>query len=511
VLHVFYLRKKLLASTGGHTFDCVKPCHNGICTQRVSSQARNVYTVRFNFQSLINTGRRFHEDATQECWLLQQWKEALTILRGAECVQELDLDQTRFYSTCSNDPIFNEPSSAILSEAVRSYLGSGFVTKSARGGWALRRYLPFQHQDYPATFWVAMCACVLGDLELLEIYASKLASTVDENSFPKSSENPYMGYWPISLLKAAIQHAKSHLVSRLLRQHSSLISDKRTNSTLLQEAIFANDKEVLKALLEYTPNSPDLLSNALNYSAVLLHPSSYGSETIRMLARHFAPLSAESRAWLIMNSCSVGDVTLLEEFLTTRPLVDHRLFDAGSRISSHVHIAISCGNVDSLSFLLDHGIIKSDRGHLMRYAIEQALTYNQIECYRELYLRFDEPRSALYFRYLGFAANSEDIMADFLRQDRTIILETFGDQKDPPPTPAQRALCNSIKRLRPGNVRLLLLEGAHIFPWQDPADCWEPGDPFEIPWPYFNQNRDAFMRTQAVLDAFELPKLKILV
>lgn len=511
MLHVFYLRRKLLARTARHTFDCVQPCQRGFCNDRVSSQARNVYAVRFNFQSLINTGRHFHEDATRDCWLLQQWKEALTILRGAEFSQELNTDKIRLHSTCSNNPIFNDPSSAILSEAVRSYLGSWFLTKPARGGWALSRHLPYQHQDYPATFWVAQCACVLGNLELLELYANKLASTVDKDAFPKSPPYPYAGYWPVALLKAAIEHRKPQLVTYLLEQHSSIITEEGTNSALLQKAIFANDKEVLKTLLDYTSNSPDLLNNALHYSGILLPPFGCGSETIRMLARHFAPLSAESRAWLIMKSCSVGDVTLLEEFLVTGPLFDRHLFDAGGRIPSHVHFAISCGNVDTLRFLLDHGVIESDHGQPMRYAIKQALNFNQIDCYRELYLRFDEPRSALYFRYLGSAANSEDIMADFLRRDRTIILESFGDQRDSPPTPGERALWNSIQRLRPGNTQFLLHKGVHIFPWQYPEDSYQSADPFEITWPYFNQNREAFMRTQAVLDAFDLPKLRILV
>ena len=508
MLHVFYLRKKLLAHTGGHSFDCVQPCYEGFCNKRVSSQARNVYAVRFNFQSMLNTGRCFSEDATQECWLLQQWKEALTILRGAECFQELSSDRIRFYSTCSKNTIFNDPSSAVLSEAVRSYLGSMFITKPARGGWALD--LSHQYQAYPATFWVALCACVLGEPELLETCVRKLASTLDEEAITQSSSHQPIAQWLIVLFKAAIKHGKTHLVSRMLEQHPSIISEIGTSFLLHAAIFFTNDNEVLKALLEYTPNSPDLLARALRLYTTLLPRSSNGSETIRMLARHFAPLSAESRAWLIMHSSSVGDVKLLEEFSATGPLFDHRIFDAGGRKPSHVHFAISCGNADSLSFLLDHGVTEGNGRGVMMYAIEQALTFNQIECYRELYLRFEEPRSPQYFTYLGSAANSEEIMADFLRKD-SIILEPIGDSKYPQPTVAQRALWNSIQRLRPGNTQFLLHKGVHIFPWQYPKDSYQSADPFEITWPYFNQNREAFMRTQAVLDAFDLPKLRILV
>jgi hypothetical protein len=338
-----------------------------------------------------------------------------------------------------------------------------------------------------------------------------LISIVAKDPFPQSPSDPSVAQWPIALLKAATKHTAPHIVSRMLQQHSSLISEVRTNYAFLQAAIFANNKEVLKALLEETPNSPNLLTNALSRYGTLLPRSSSGSETIRLLARHFTPLSAESRTWLIMHSCSVGDVTLLEEFSNTGPLFDHRIFDAGGRIPTYVHFAISCGNVDSLRFLLDHGFIEKENAQLMSTAIEQALSFNQIKCYRELYQRFDEPRSARYFGFLGLAANSEDVMADFICKDRSVILETFGNQKDPPPTLAQKALWNSIQRLRPGNTQLLLDEGVHVFPWQHPEDYLQSGDPFEIPWPYSNQNRDAFIRTQAVLDAFGLQKLRILV
>lgn len=313
------------------------------------------------------------------------------------------------------------------------------------------------------------------------------------------------------MLKAAITHRQHRLVSHMLGKHSSIISEVRTDYAFLHSAIFVNNNEVLKALLAYTPNSLNLLTDALSRCGTLLPRSSSGSETIRLLARHFTPLSAESRTWLIMHTCSVGDVTLLEDFLGTGPLFDHRIFDAGGRIPTYVHFAISCGNVDSLRFLLDQGVFEGEDGQRVWMAIELALSFNQIDCYREIYQRFDEPQSARFFGFLGLAMNAEGIMADFIRKDRSLIFETFGDQKDPPPTLAQRALWNSIQRLRPGNTQLLLDEGVHIFPWRHIRDCSQSGDPFEIPWPYFNQNRDAFVRTQAVLDAFGLPKLRILV
>ncbi len=328
---------------------------------------------------------------------------------------------------------------------------------------------------------------------------------------PKSASDPSVAQCLAAMLKAAITHRQHRLVSHMLGKHSSIISEVRTDYAFLHSAIFVNNNEVLKALLAYTPNSLNLLTDALSRCGTLLPRSSSGSETIRLLARHFTPLSAESRTWLIMHTCSVGDVTLLEDFLGTGPLFDHRIFDAGGRIPTYVHFAISCGNVDSLRFLLDQGVFEGEDGQRVWMAIELALSFNQIDCYREIYQRFDEPQSARFFGFLGLAMNAEGIMADFIRKDRSLIFETFGDQKDPPPTLAQRALWNSIQRLRPGNTQLLLDEGVHIFPWRHIRDCSQSGDPFEIPWPYFNQNRDAFVRTQAVLDAFGLPKLRILV
>ena len=327
--------------------------------------------MRFTLQSLL-ASRGLPGDTTQAYRLLQQWEEALTTLRGVECVQQLDSEEFRFYSTCSNNPIFNDPSSAILSEAICSYLGPGFLTKPARGGWVL--HLPNRDQAHPPTFWVAQCACVLGVSELLETCVSKLASIFDKDPFTQSPSDPSVAQWLIALLKAAIKHAKPCFVSRMLEKHSSLISEVRTDSAFLQAAIFANNKEVLKALLEYTPNSPNLLTDALSCYGTLLPRSSSGSETIRLLARHFTPLSAESHTWLIMHSCSVGDVTLVEEFADTRPLFDHRIFDAGGRIPTYVHFAISCGNADSLRFLLDHGVIEKENGQLLWMAIEQALS-----------------------------------------------------------------------------------------------------------------------------------------
>ena len=147
----------------------------------------------------------------------------------------------------------------------------------------------------------------------------------------------------------------------------------------------------------------------------------------------------------------------------------------------------------------------------MSAAIEQALSINQADCYRELYARLEEARHSRFFPFLGLAANSEEIMADFIRKDRSIIFDTLEGQKDPPPTLAERALWNSIKRLRSENVRLLLDEGVCYSPWRYTSDCQQSKDPFEIPWPYYDKNRDAFMRTQAVLDAFDLPKLGIIV
>ena len=208
--------------------------------------------------------------------------------------------------------------------------------------------------------WVALCACVLGDLELLETCMSQSSSTIDDDPFSQGPSDPSIARWRIALMKAAIEHAEIRLVSRMLEQHSNMISEVRTNYTRLYAAIFANNKEVLKALIEYTPNSPNLLTDALNRYETLLPRSRSSSEIIRLLARNFTPLSAESGTLLIMHSCSVGDVTLLEEFSSTGPLFDHRTLDAG-RIPTCIHFAIFCGNAHTLRFLLDHEVIEKGK------------------------------------------------------------------------------------------------------------------------------------------------------
>jgi hypothetical protein len=466
--------------------------------------------VRFTFQSFLAT-RNLPGDATLADRLLQKWEEALATLRGVMCARNFDADQVRSYSTCSNNLIFNDPASAILSEALLIYLGAAHLTHPR-----LIADLSKGYQAYPSTFWVALCACVLGDPELLETCMRKLASMGDINTIPQNPSDPSFEQLLVSLLRMAIEHMKPRLVNYILERHSSMISAVRTDFMFLRTAICANDGGVLKALLGHIPNSPDLLTDALKDCGILLPRSRSGSDTIRLLARHFAPLSAESRAWLIMHSCSVGDVRLLEEFSNTGSLFEQCI--RGAREPMYINFAISYGNTDSLRFLLGHGVLKHGSWQQLRMAVEQALGCNQIDCYRELYPHFDDPlsergeaRSAQWFTLLGLAANSEDFMADSICKDEGLILETFGDRKDPRATLAQRALWNSINRLRPENIQLLLNEGVRALPYQNSWNGWSFGSPFEILWPYFNQNRDAFARTQVVLDAFGLPKLSILV
>jgi hypothetical protein len=516
VLHVFYLRKRIATYAEGHSFDCIKPCYHQFCLARASTRLRSshVHRVRFTFQRFLAI-RDLPGDATKAYQLLQRWEEALVTLRGVECFRQLDSNQLSSYSTCSNNPIFNDLSSAILSEALCLYLGAAHLTYPP---WTAK--LPDRYHTYPPTFWVALCACVLGDTELLETCMRKLSSIGDTNDITQSPSDPSVEDLLGPLLEMALRYRESRLLTRILEHHSSMILSVRTDFKFLRVAIAGNNKEVLKALLQHTPNSSNLLTGALSDCGVLLPRSSSGSEIIRLLTQHFAPLSAESRAWLIMHSCSVGDVTLLEDFFNTGSLFEHRISAAPN--PTYMHFAISFGNANSLRFLLSHGVFEPPHGHEMIMAVQQALSFNQMKCYGELYQHFDGPlpersgamwfpRSAMWFPLLGMAENSEDIMTDFISKDKSLILQPFEDPQDARPTLAQRALWNSIERLRPRNIQLLLNEGVCVLPCPDSRDEWSSGDPFEIPWPYFNQNRDAFACAQAVLDAFDLPKLRVLV
>ena len=264
------------------------------CQSVVAFRLKAIYPSRFTFQSLLAT-RNLYGEATHAYQLLEQWETAVTILRGIDNFNQRDPDLVRFYSTCSDNPIFDDIPSAVLSEAVASYLGLSFLTRLIQGNCNTSDL-----QLHSPSFWVALCACVLGDLQLFETYLSKLTLEF-ENFSIRSPLNLLMAKVPVTLLKVAIRFGKSHIVRFLLEQDPSVASKMHTDYETLRAAIFSDNNEVLKALLEYTPNLPVLLTEALGYHGhhSLLTRSSSSSETIRLLTRHFAPLSAESRTWLI--------------------------------------------------------------------------------------------------------------------------------------------------------------------------------------------------------------------
>lgn len=515
MLHVYYLRKRLVA-TPAHSLYCIQPwfCRQGFCNSHVAldRQQKQKYGMRFTFQSLLAIRNLPTSAPTHAHQLLEWWKAALSILRVSDNLKQLDSDQVRLYSSCSDNPIFNDAISAILSEAVSSYLHPESVAIHVWKDW--KCYRTSHYAAHPPTFWVALSACVLGDLPFFATYTSRLTLPVEINSLPRHSESFFQEQLSI-LLEVAIEYSRLRIVRYLLEQHPNIKSDVHSNHALLRAAIFSNNNEVLEAVLEYTPSLPDLLTSALDSRDIMLPRSSSGAETIRLLTRHFSPLSAEARAWLILHSCAVGDITLLEGFSKTQPLFSHLIYDAGGRVPTYANFAIRCGNVDTLCFLLDHGLSSNMIRGPLRFAIEQSLSFNQIHCYRELYQRYDEPRSIRSSHYVTLAENAEELMAEFIyeHEHKDLILECRGDRDDQPlPTPAETALCNAIQRLRPGNIRFLLGAGVRPFPWRHSSEyCMYHDDTFEIRWPYYNQNRDAFLHTQEVLDAFALPKLRIIV
>jgi len=139
-----------------HSLDCINPCLTEFCHILVPSRLKATYIARFNFQSVIAL-RTLPDVAEHVCQLIEQWNAALTILQEAGNLNKLNTCQVRFYSTCSENPIFNNVPSAILSEAIGSYLHPQFPPFLARG-------ISRPYHLHPVAFWLALGACVLEDL-----------------------------------------------------------------------------------------------------------------------------------------------------------------------------------------------------------------------------------------------------------------------------------------------------------------------------------------------------------
>lgn len=514
VLHTFFLRQRLAATVDGHSLDCVNPFIDGkvFCQSHADSRLKKTYAARFNFQSLLAT-KSLPGVAISAQHSLPQWEAALAILRAAVAVGQLNPKNIQFYSTCSENPVFNDIPSAVLSAAVASKWGAHFLSRAEHGSWIARS------QAQPTAFWVALCACVLGDLQLFETHIRELATNV-EGSVTPGLTTLFVKSQPATFLQVAIKHAKLPVVTRLLEQHPNIMAETQKNDPiLLRAAIFSSSNEVLKAVLDYTPDAPGMLIHALWRYRTLLPRSSSGAETIRLLTRHFSPLHPEARYWLIMHSCAVGDVTLLEDFMSTGPLFHEPIDDAAGRIPTCMPFAIRCGNVDCLRFLLDHGAMPNQSLRSLASPTEHALSYNQLECYRELYQRcpghdsdWNSPRSIRFFTTITSAENSEEFIAEFIRKEPFYLIQSGYSNDGLQPTLAQRAFWNAQHRLRPGNLKFLLERGVRPLLWQ-PSTTWQQfsHDPLEIHWPYFNMNREAFLSVQTLLDAFNLPKLRIIV
>lgn len=347
-------------------------------------------------------------------------------------------------------------------------------------------------------FWVALSACVLGDLQLFDTYFSKLTQSVKTSisMYPPELE---------ALLNVAIKQGKPHITRRLLEQYPNAISKTDFGNQCLSAAIFGSDHEVLKVVLQHTPQSSDLLYKALYNNQWAFIPPISGPKTVRILTRHFAPLCAESRSWLILQSCALGDISVLEEFSKTEPLFSHRVEDAGGRLPTYFHVAIRHSNVKVLRFLINHGVFRRSRPTEIISAIEYASSYNQIECCRELFNQVEEARLVAWAHFYGLADNAEGILAHLIHETENKECMFEASTLNSPRkgrTLAQEALRNAIIRLRPGNVQYLLSEGVRLSSWLNDGFL-------EIKWPYYNLNQNNFLRTQAVLEASGLPGLKV--
>lgn len=423
-------------------------------------------------------------------------------------MEQLQPGQIHFYSACSQNPIFNDIASAVLSEAICLCWGIDYLTKRS-----IRSPAKYSHA-YPHDFWMALCACVLGDLHLFESHASKLAwfskchlsrISTDDNIISQLS----------AFLTVAIHKEKLCIIKLLLQICSESLPDIFEAHTILQAAIQSNNEEIVGLILRNTPKSSELLIGALNTSNTLFARSGSASEIIRLLASHFAPLSAPARSHLILQSCAAGDAELLEEFSRSAPLFQHRISDAGGRHPTYAHYAVRRGNVDCLRVLIDHGLFNHGHSYALRMATEMALIFNHIDCYRELYNRFDSdhmiaPRSIFFFQHLGAVEHAEDVITEHILRDKEELFDSFNEWQ---PSCMQRALYRAIQHLRYRNIALLLEAGTWLFPWSQPKSwIWgQAKNPFKIRWSTYTRDRNAFQRSQVVLDAYDLPKLKLVV
>jgi hypothetical protein len=169
---------------------------------------------------------------------------------------------------------------------------------------------------------VALAAYVLGDLLLFEHYINQLPLPTEglfNPVYPKGL--PHTEQY-LALSRVAAKHGSLHIVNRMFGIHPNIVSE-RSFDGVLRAAIFSQNNRVLEAILRHTPNLPDWLTRSLYRYPNLLPQSESSSETIRLLARHLTSLSAESRAWLIVHSCAVGDLALWEDFSTTGLLFSH--------------------------------------------------------------------------------------------------------------------------------------------------------------------------------------------
>ena len=76
VFYVFYLQKRLVAATVGHSLDCITPCHRQFCTSHISFRMKHMYVARFAFTSFLASrdvpGETYHFDQLREQWKAAQ-------------------------------------------------------------------------------------------------------------------------------------------------------------------------------------------------------------------------------------------------------------------------------------------------------------------------------------------------------------------------------------------------------------------------------------------------------
>ena len=167
----------------GHTIDCGTECRSSaglLCRVYRPNTYRAPYRspARWTIQALL-CGRSTSKAGRKGRKLIRKLRSALDIVENLIDPLQRTGDQRRLYATCCTDDVFNNLHSALLAEAVFTYIGLDDI-ESLGNRFLVKR----QHQSHweaglgrrKAEFWVALAACILGNPKLLQAVCDKSIS-----------------------------------------------------------------------------------------------------------------------------------------------------------------------------------------------------------------------------------------------------------------------------------------------------------------------------------------------